>query len=58
LVGAIPPGGKPPPRHESIFERVQARPYLDLLDAAAAGKGIEAQLVPNRDIAAPQRTRG
>jgi hypothetical protein len=56
--GSHPAGREAAAAARAIFERIQARPYLDLLDAAAAGKGIEAQPVASRDFAEPQRTRG
>jgi class 3 adenylate cyclase/tetratricopeptide (TPR) repeat protein len=41
----------------SIFERVGARPYLDLLDAALAGKGIEVRQAAGGDVSAPRTAR-
>jgi len=59
LVGGSHPAGREAASEaRAIFERVKAQPYLDLLDAAEAGKGIETQPAAIRDVAAPQRTRG
>jgi class 3 adenylate cyclase/tetratricopeptide (TPR) repeat protein len=56
--GSHPVGREAAAEARAIFERIQARPYLDLLDAAAAGKGIESHPAGSRDVAEPQTTRG
>jgi hypothetical protein len=55
--GSHPVGREAAAEARAIFERIQARPYLDLLDAAAAGKGIESHPAGSRDVAEPQTAR-
>jgi class 3 adenylate cyclase/tetratricopeptide (TPR) repeat protein len=41
----------------AIFQRVGAQPYLDLLDAAVAGTGLDARPAASRDVSAPSGVR-
>ena len=55
-------GGHPAARQaaaeaRAIFERVGAKPYLELLDSALAGTGINAKPVASREVGAPRGSR-
>jgi class 3 adenylate cyclase/tetratricopeptide (TPR) repeat protein len=52
--GSHPAGAEAATEARAIFERIQARPYLDLLDGAMSGNGISAAPGPSRGIAAAQ----
>jgi hypothetical protein len=58
LVGGTHPAGfEAAAEARTIFERVGAKPYLDLLDAAEAGPGIAARAAAIPDVTAPRGAR-
>jgi hypothetical protein len=56
--GSHPAGAEAAAEARAIFERIDARAYLDLLDVAAVGKGIEARPIADRDTAEALRKGG